>query len=178
LSSKEYQNEMIRKIYDFLLQHDGEVYVWSWKLFIFVSNVFPMYFVLELFNPHLDRYYSSTRISPIFRELGYPTAIRPSTMQTIGASHTWPNLLGALTWLIEVVEVNVITQAVKKFQQRAFYFYDHFAAYHDKTVHYWEGSVTLGVKCCISHFLCCTNSLLSARQENTSVFCVSSFTLS
>uniref|UniRef100_A0A1I7XAD9 Kinetochore protein NDC80 n=1 Tax=Heterorhabditis bacteriophora TaxID=37862 RepID=A0A1I7XAD9_HETBA len=39
----------------------------------------------------------------IFRELGYPVTIKASTMQTIGASHSWPTLLAALTWLIDLV---------------------------------------------------------------------------
>ncbi|KJH51488.1 hypothetical protein DICVIV_02321 [Dictyocaulus viviparus] len=48
--------------------------------------------------------FSDLQVPAIFRGLGYPTVIKPSTMQTIGASHSWPTLLGALTWLIGVVE--------------------------------------------------------------------------
>uniref|UniRef100_A0A915BJU6 Kinetochore protein NDC80 n=1 Tax=Parascaris univalens TaxID=6257 RepID=A0A915BJU6_PARUN len=41
----------------------------------------------------------------IMRNLGYPVPLKPSTMQTIGAAHTMPHLLGAITWLIDVVSV-------------------------------------------------------------------------
>lgn len=41
----------------------------------------------------------------LFQLLGYPVPLKPSTMQTIGASHTMHILLGAITWLIDVVRV-------------------------------------------------------------------------
>ncbi|KAE9420650.1 hypothetical protein Angca_007385 [Angiostrongylus cantonensis] len=106
LSSKEYQNEMIRKIYDFLLQHDGENCVPERVIRSPTKQDFIYMFesIYQHLSPNLQIRNVHEEVPAIFRELGYPTAIRPSTMQTIGASHTWPNLLGALTWLIEVVE--------------------------------------------------------------------------
>uniref|UniRef100_A0A0R3RIR4 Kinetochore protein NDC80 n=1 Tax=Elaeophora elaphi TaxID=1147741 RepID=A0A0R3RIR4_9BILA len=41
----------------------------------------------------------------IFRSLGYPVQLKPSTMQTIGAAHTMPHLLGAITWLIDLIQM-------------------------------------------------------------------------
>ncbi|VDM55161.1 unnamed protein product [Angiostrongylus costaricensis] len=124
---------MIRKIYDFLLQHDGENCVPERVIrsptkqdFIYMFESIYQHLSpnLQIKNVHeecsknrrveivdimltfylLPSVIFHGKVPAIFRELGYPTAIRPSTMQTIGASHTWPNLLGALTWLIEVVE--------------------------------------------------------------------------
>lgn len=37
--------------------------------------------------------------------LGYPYPMKRSMLQTIGAQHTWPHLLGALDWLIDFVEL-------------------------------------------------------------------------
>lgn len=42
----------------------------------------------------------------LFRALGYPVQLKPSTMQTIGAAHTMPHLLGAITWLIDLIQVS------------------------------------------------------------------------
>ncbi|EFO23976.2 hypothetical protein LOAG_04509 [Loa loa] len=41
----------------------------------------------------------------LFRALGYPVQLKPSTMQTIGAAHTMPHLLGAITWLIDLIQM-------------------------------------------------------------------------
>ncbi|VDK46504.1 unnamed protein product [Gongylonema pulchrum] len=40
------------------------------------------------------------------RALGYPAPLKPSTMQTIGAPHTMPQLLGALVWLIDLISMS------------------------------------------------------------------------
>lgn len=99
---------MIRKIYDFLLQHDGENCVPERVIRSPTKQDFIYMFesIYQHLSPNLQIRNVHEEVPAIFRELGYPTAIRPSTMQTIGASHTWPNLLGALTWLIEVVELS------------------------------------------------------------------------
>ncbi|KAK6113048.1 HEC/Ndc80p family protein [Brugia pahangi] len=41
----------------------------------------------------------------LFRTIGYPLQLKPSTMQTIGAAHTMPHLLGAITWLIDLIQM-------------------------------------------------------------------------
>ncbi|VIO89366.1 HEC/Ndc80p family protein [Brugia malayi] len=41
----------------------------------------------------------------LFRTIGYPLQLKPSTMQTIGAAHTMPYLLGAITWLIDLIQM-------------------------------------------------------------------------
>nr|UCK81595.1 proteasome subunit alpha type-3 [Arenicola marina] len=43
-------------------------------------------------------------IPKILKLLGYPIPIARSTLQAVGSSHSWPILLGALTWLREMVE--------------------------------------------------------------------------
>ncbi|GMS91538.1 hypothetical protein PENTCL1PPCAC_13713, partial [Pristionchus entomophagus] len=39
----------------------------------------------------------------IFKNLGYPVTIKKSTLQSLGAPNSWPHLLGALTWLTELI---------------------------------------------------------------------------
>ncbi|OSX75549.1 hypothetical protein BU14_0231s0002 [Porphyra umbilicalis] len=43
-------------------------------------------------------------VPAVLKHLGYPIALSKSSLQTIGSSHTWPALLGCLSWLRELVE--------------------------------------------------------------------------
>ncbi|EYC40887.1 hypothetical protein Y032_0591g393 [Ancylostoma ceylanicum] len=107
ISTKECQNEMIRKIYDFLLEHDGENCLPEKVIRSPTKQDFIIMFesIYQHLNPDFQLKNVTEEVTLILRELGYPTAIKPSTMQTIGASHTWPTLLAALTWMIDVVNV-------------------------------------------------------------------------
>uniref|UniRef100_A0A8C9G6P8 Kinetochore protein NDC80 n=1 Tax=Pavo cristatus TaxID=9049 RepID=A0A8C9G6P8_PAVCR len=40
-------------------------------------------------------------IPRIFKELGYPFPLSKSSMYTVGAPHTWPQIVAALVWLID-----------------------------------------------------------------------------
>lgn len=66
-----------------------EVY---WFLFLFKSTFFPYDWCI-------------LQIPKFFHDFGYPVVIKLSTMQTIGAAHTMPHLYGALSWLIDAIEV-------------------------------------------------------------------------
>ncbi|KAG8431760.1 hypothetical protein GDO86_020104, partial [Hymenochirus boettgeri] len=44
-------------------------------------------------------------IPRIFKELGYPFALSKSSMYTVGAPHTWPQIVAALIWLIDCVKL-------------------------------------------------------------------------
>eukprot|EP00794_Sanderia_malayensis_P005940 gene5940-6630_t len=43
-------------------------------------------------------------IPRLLRQIGYPFPIPKSTMFTIGSLHTWPTLLGALHWMVDIIE--------------------------------------------------------------------------
>ncbi|XP_048364403.1 kinetochore protein NDC80 homolog [Sphaerodactylus townsendi] len=43
-------------------------------------------------------------IPRIFRELGYPFALSKSSMYTVGAPHTWPQIVAALVWLTDCIK--------------------------------------------------------------------------
>ena len=38
----------------------------------------------------------------IFRQLRYPFQISKSALYAVGSQHTWPSLLTALTWLVQI----------------------------------------------------------------------------
>ncbi len=40
---------------------------------------------------------------PLFR---YPFQINKSILSSVGAQHTWPTILAALTWLIQLIQYN------------------------------------------------------------------------
>ena len=39
----------------------------------------------------------------LFKRLGYPFQISKSALSAVGSPHTWPGLLAALTWLVELL---------------------------------------------------------------------------
>ncbi|KAK6302873.1 hypothetical protein J4Q44_G00272280 [Coregonus suidteri] len=41
----------------------------------------------------------------ILKDLGYPFPLSKSSMFSVGAPHTWPQVLGALIWLIDTLKV-------------------------------------------------------------------------
>ncbi|KAK5982848.1 hypothetical protein GCK32_010354 [Trichostrongylus colubriformis] len=112
LSSKEYQSGMIRTIYDFLLEHDGDNCLPERVIRSPTKQDFICMFesIYQHLSPDFQLKNVIEEVPAIFRDLGYPTAIKPSTMQTIGAAHSWPTLLGALTWLIDIVNVSISLQ--------------------------------------------------------------------
>ncbi|XP_019381428.1 PREDICTED: kinetochore protein NDC80 homolog [Gavialis gangeticus] len=44
-------------------------------------------------------------IPRIFKELGYPFVLSKSSMYTVGAPHTWPQIVAALVWLIDCIKI-------------------------------------------------------------------------
>ncbi|KAI1722972.1 HEC/Ndc80p family domain-containing protein [Ditylenchus destructor] len=54
-------------------------------------------------NYQLDNKALEDEVPKLLIALGYPYPIKKSTMTTLGAQHSWPALLGALDWLIELV---------------------------------------------------------------------------
>ncbi|KAK4828259.1 hypothetical protein QYF61_024866 [Mycteria americana] len=44
-------------------------------------------------------------IPRVFKELGYPFPLSKSSMYTVGAPHTWPQIVTALVWLIDCVKL-------------------------------------------------------------------------
>ncbi|KAL4660489.1 hypothetical protein GN956_G545 [Arapaima gigas] len=64
-------------------------------------------FVYSLLDPTFQIPTSKTEeeIPRLLRDLGYPFALPKSSMYSVGAPHTWPQVLGALIWLIDTVKL-------------------------------------------------------------------------
>ncbi|XP_053169449.1 kinetochore protein NDC80 homolog [Hemicordylus capensis] len=68
------------------------------KIFTFIYGFFcPSY---ELPDSKYEE-----EIPRIFKEFGYPFALSKSSMYTVGAPHTWPQIVAALVWLIDCVKL-------------------------------------------------------------------------
>ncbi|CAH2218786.1 kinetochore NDC80 homolog [Pelobates cultripes] len=50
-------------------------------------------------------------IPRLFKELGYPFALSKSSMYTVGAPHTWPQIVAALIWLTDSVKLSYVLRA-------------------------------------------------------------------
>ncbi|NWR15425.1 NDC80 protein, partial [Emberiza fucata] len=58
-------------------------------------------------------------ILKVFKDLGYPFALSKSSMYTVGAPHTWPQIVAALVWLIDCVKLyNAIRENAPSFDDR------------------------------------------------------------
>ncbi|XP_051896942.1 kinetochore protein NDC80 homolog isoform X2 [Pristis pectinata] len=68
------------------------------KIFSFVYNLIDPSYQLpdSKFEEEIPR---------IFKSLGYPFPLSKSSMYTVGAPHTWPQILGALIWLTDAVKL-------------------------------------------------------------------------
>ncbi|XP_008106865.1 kinetochore protein NDC80 homolog [Anolis carolinensis] len=67
------------------------------KIFSFIYQ-----FLCPLYEPSSK---IEEEIPKIFKELGYPFALSKSSMYTVGAPHTWPQIVGALIWLTDCVKL-------------------------------------------------------------------------
>jgi len=47
-------------------------------------------------------------VPSIFKALGYKFTIGKAALQTVGASHTWPQLLAAVAWLVELINYSEV----------------------------------------------------------------------
>ncbi|NXW94540.1 NDC80 protein, partial [Alopecoenas beccarii] len=73
------------------------------KIFTFICGFLrPSY---ELPNSKFEE-----EIPRVFKELGYPFALSKSSMYTVGAPHTWPQIVTALVWLIDSVKLYAATR--------------------------------------------------------------------
>ena len=47
-------------------------------------------------------------VPSLFKALGYKFTIGKAALQTVGASHTWPQLLAAVNWLVELINYSEV----------------------------------------------------------------------
>ncbi|KMS93706.1 hypothetical protein BVRB_028780, partial [Beta vulgaris subsp. vulgaris] len=110
VSSKAFQQDNIRALIKFLTlhQYDREI---SPKILFAPTRNDVLHIATFLFC-HLDPNFafdpnsqSLTEDFPAFFEtaLAYPFKISKRSLQSVGSPHTWPSLLAALVWLIDLI---------------------------------------------------------------------------
>ena len=52
-------------------------------------------------------------VPAMFKRLGYPFQISKSSLYAVGSPHTWPALLAALHWIVELLEYSERAEAAK-----------------------------------------------------------------
>ncbi|XP_018861024.1 kinetochore protein NDC80 homolog isoform X1 [Parus major] len=109
LHDKTFIQQCIKKLYEFLLEnaYGHNVSMKSLqspsvkdflKIFTFIYRFLcPSY---ELPDSKFEE-----EIPKVFKDLGYPFALSKSSMRTVGAPHTWPQIVAALVWLIDCVKL-------------------------------------------------------------------------
>jgi Protein involved in chromosome segregation, interacts with SMC proteins len=109
IGDKAYLNTCMKKLYQYLLQNDYEHPIKlkdlakpSGKDFHSIMT-FLMKKIDPNFNSSIKRKFEDDVVTA-FKILGYPANISKTALVAAGSPHTWPTLLLALTWLIEVLE--------------------------------------------------------------------------
>ncbi|XP_059170882.1 kinetochore protein NDC80 homolog [Physella acuta] len=106
LDDKRYQNKCIGQLLQFLHEHQYPYPVSnkllaspSWKDFYQIFE-----FICSKLN---DGYIISSKqeVPSVLRQLGYPYTISKSFMLSVGTPHTWPQLLAALIWMIDLLKM-------------------------------------------------------------------------
>lgn len=105
LSDKAYQSASIKKLISFLSERNypkmlspKALHTPSTKEFLHILN-----FMLELIDESLvvNPMNIVEEVPKVLKMLGYPFTVSKNHMLNVGSPHSWPILLGALTWLID-----------------------------------------------------------------------------
>ncbi|XP_069801479.1 kinetochore protein NDC80 homolog [Dendropsophus ebraccatus] len=112
LHDKSYIQQCIRQLYEFLNENgysqtltmkslQGPSAKDFLKIFAFIySFICPNYEIPDSkFEEEIPR---------VFKVLGYPFVLSKSSMYTVGAPHTWPQIVAALVWLIDCVKMSSV----------------------------------------------------------------------
>ena len=63
-----------------------------------------MQFLLRQVDPHIKAFGKiEDDVPTLFKQLRYPFQISKSALFAVGSPHTWPGLLAALAWLVELL---------------------------------------------------------------------------
>lgn len=114
ISDKTYMSSSIKTIIRYLVAHGFGSQDATSKLF---ANMTTKGFqgIVEFLYRQIDPGYVMTSkfedaIPAIFKSLGYPFQISKTALYAAGAPHTWPALLAALTWLVELLTYQEIVE--------------------------------------------------------------------
>mgnify|MGYP000022743107 FL=1 len=106
ISDKQYQVSCQKRILEYLHSNRSDLVITMKSLQLPTSKDF-MTVLLALVHK-IDPQYEilgklEDEVPTLFKNLGYPFSISKNSLLAVGAPNTWPSLLGALTWLLDLV---------------------------------------------------------------------------
>lgn len=120
LNNRGFQQECIRTLTGYLLTHGYNVAI-STKLLVSpaskdILNI--VQFLFQKVDPNLKLPGKVEEDVPVvFKRLGYPFQISKSALYAAGSPHTWPGLLAALVWLVQLLMHEESSEGVKTFDE-------------------------------------------------------------
>eukprot|EP01138_Halocafeteria_seosinensis_P010526 gb/GECG01010746.1/.p1 GENE.gb/GECG01010746.1/~~gb/GECG01010746.1/.p1 ORF type:complete len:630 (+),score=140.41 gb/GECG01010746.1/:1-1890(+) len=106
LNNKQYQQEEIRALITFLINNDFQERISTKILTQPTARDFQQIvkFLFKLIDPNYVPGKVEDDVPAVFKALGYPFGISKTSLTAVGSPHTWPSLLGSLSWMVELLE--------------------------------------------------------------------------
>eukprot|EP00118_Oscarella_pearsei_P012883 m.98249 g.98249 ORF g.98249 m.98249 type:complete len:645 (+) comp36974_c0_seq1:62-1996(+) len=106
LNDRDYQNTLIRKLQNFLLKtrYKGETSLSSLRCPKSKDFLYMFQHVFALLSPAekiSDKF--SEEIPSLLKSTGYPFNVSSKALLSVGNPHTWSQLLGVFSWLIDLI---------------------------------------------------------------------------
>ncbi|CAL8249336.1 unnamed protein product [Merluccius merluccius] len=109
LHDKSFVQQCIRQLYEFLSDNSfpGSVSTKTLQSPSTKEFLKMFEFIYSQLDPTFQMPTSKVEeeVPRLLKDLGYPFALSKSSMYSVGAPHTWPQVLGALIWLIDTVKI-------------------------------------------------------------------------
>lgn len=120
LNDRSFQQECIRTLTGYLLTHGYNVAI-STKLLVSpaskdILNI--VQFLFQKVDPNMKLSGKVEEDVPVvFKRLGYPFQISKSALYAAGSPHTWPGLLAALVWLVQLLLHQEASEGAQTFDE-------------------------------------------------------------
>eukprot|EP00049_Salpingoeca_infusionum_P009750 m.165752 g.165752 ORF g.165752 m.165752 type:complete len:666 (+) comp14431_c1_seq31:81-2078(+) len=115
LSDKAYKSATIRNLIQFLTENGYDSTI-SPKL-LSAPSITDFTRIFKFIHSFLDDAYPWEKAKPeeeiplILKNIGYPFPVKSSLVISCGSPHNWPKLLGALQWMVELVQFTACRDA-------------------------------------------------------------------
>lgn len=109
ISDKNFQNACMRTVITYLSSHGYPAAVSPKTLSSPTAKDFTLIvqFLFQQFDPNMKTFGKiEDEVPQFFKRLNYPFQISKSALFAVGSPHSWPAVLAALTWLVELLNYN------------------------------------------------------------------------
>jgi kinetochore protein NDC80 len=113
INDKAYMNACIKNLTQYLLSNGYDQVVSTKSLARPSATEFTniITYLLRKIDPTFNSFGSKfeDEVAQAFKRIGYPLNVSKTALAAVGSPHTWPALLSALTWLIELLNCDEAT---------------------------------------------------------------------